>query len=487
MTTSAFKITTAYTPRDRDFLVIPFCDAKHLCTPKKGLPKPVAKVLKAPVEPGGTSTVFAGRVKKASVLARARRLDAKHSSPKEEAKRMVAESLCQARKERARRVVVFLSSRHQDLVRAVQEGALLGGYAFQKYLKKKVKPLPVLLVCSAQPSAPLKKKLKSDAAIGACTNFARDVLNGPPNVIRPPRLAQAFQKQGKASGLKIAVWDEKRLKREGCGGILGVGRGSSAAARLVIGEHRPKRAKKHLCLVGKGVTFDSGGYCLKPSASQVGMKYDMGGAAMMFAAACAIARLRLPLRVTVLTPLVENTVDGDAYLTTSILTMRNKTTVEVHNTDAEGRLILADALALAAEKKPDWIVDAATLTGACVVALGNDIAGLYGTDRALTEEVCQAGRTTGEDFWPLPLHMPYAEQLKTTIADCKNMGGKYGGSITAALFLKQFVPESIPWVHLDIAGPGIKEEPLGHLGKGAKGFGVKTVTELARQLTGQAR
>jgi len=212
------------------------------------------------------------------------------------------------------------------------------------------------------------------------------------------------------------------------------------------------------------------------------MKYDMAGAALVWGAACAIARLRLPLRLTVIAPLVRNDLSGSAVHVQDILRLRNGRTVEVANTDAEGRLILADALAIAGERRPDWILDAATLTGACVVALGEDVAGLFARDEGLGARLRAAGDAAGERFWPLPLYRPYAAQLKATVADGKNIGSRWGGAITAALFLEPFVPEKTPWLHLDIAGPGIKEEPLGCLGKGAKGFGIRAVVGLAGDL-----
>ena len=481
-----FVLRPEYAPKDGDYLLLPYVDAKKACFSPSRLPKAVREAAQAPKEPGEARTVFSGPIGRASAQARTVRLDARDSCPAAEAKKMVAAALASAKKEAIQRVVVFIDAPHQELVLATQEGALLGGYVYDRYLSDKAKPVPVMLVSGPKGVPKLRRALADRATLHACVNLARDVLNGPPNIITPPRLAREFRTMGRASGLRVTVWDEKRLARERCGGVIGVGQGAKAKPRLVIGEYRPRRALKHIALVGKGVTFDSGGYCLKPSSSQVGMKYDMGGAAMMFAAACAIARLRLPIRVTVVTPLAENAISGEAYHTTSILTTRSGRTVEVHNTDAEGRLILSDALALAAERKPDWIVDAATLTGACVVALGEDITGVYGTDPTFTKCLIDAGAREGELFWEMPLHRPYAEQIKTTVADCKNTGGKWGGSITAALFLKQWVPDGVPWIHCDIAGPGCKEEPLGHLGKGAKGFGVKTVVALAHTLAGKS-
>ncbi len=467
----------AYVPADGDLAVAAFADGKQALFAAKQLPAGLAD-LKPPAEAGAAVTAFAGRLARARVLVRAVRLDAAHSTPAAELRQAVAEALNLAKQEKLKRVVVPLAKK--ELLEAAREGALLGGYVFDKYLKKKAQLPGVLLVAPAEDV----KAARRTGRLAESVNFARDLLNEPPNLRGPVETAKRLAAFGRSCGLKTTVWDEKRLARERCGGILGVGMGSANPPRLVWGEYRPARAKLHLALVGKGVTFDTGGYCLKPATGQIGMKYDMGGAAMMFAAAGAAARLKLPVRLTVLTPLVENRISGDSYLTTSVLKMRGGQTVEVHNTDAEGRLILADALGLAGELKPDFMIDAATLTGACVVGLGEDIAGLFANDSALAGRIKAAGAEVGEAFWELPLHQPYAELLKCTIADLKNIGSQWGGAVTAALFLSQFVPEKLKWAHLDIAGPGCKEEPLGCLGKGAKGFGVRTMLRLIEELAG---
>ena len=367
------------------------------------------------------------------------------------------------------------------LVHAAHEGAITGGYRFDKYLSEKTE-LPSVVAVVKKGMRGLKKRMKTNAVIFRYCNFVRDLLNEPPNVINPVTLADICSREASSTGLKITVWDEKRLEQEKCGGILAVGRGSGNPPRLLLGEYDPEWASRHLALVGKGITFDTGGYCLKPASSQAGMKYDMGGAAAVLGAGMAMAALGLPIRLTVLAPLAENDISSSAYHTTDIIQTRSGKSVQVDNTDAEGRLVLADALTIACEKKPDWIIDAATLTGACCVALGEDMAGLFGHDEDLNSTLIECGHECGEYYWPLPLHMPYMEELKTTCADCKNIGGKWGGAVTAALFLKQFVTDAIPWIHLDIAGPAVKEEPLGHLGKGAKGFGVKTLVRLGEKL-----
>ena len=476
-----FSLAPKLQLRDGDFLLLTFLDDKKGMFPKTSLPREVQNAARTNPDFGGALTTFRGSIGGAEVLIRTVRLDAKYSDTMREMKMAVAAAITDAPKEKCKRVVVSLSDRHVDWMYAAHEGAILGGYAFDKYLSKKAAPLPIV-VAGISSNATISRKLRENEIVFDCVNSARDLLNEPPNVMNPPVLAKEFQKLGRRSGLKVTVWDEKRLLKERCGGTYGVGVGARAKPRMVIAEYNPRNAKKHLCLVGKGVTYDTGGYGIKPAASQIGMKYDMGGAAMMFGATCAIARLKLPIRVTVITPLAENDISGESMHTSAVLTTRSGKTIEVEHTDAEGRLILADGLALAGERNPDWIVDAATLTGACVMALGEEIAGLFSNDSKLAQAIVKSGGDEGELYWEMPLFMPHAKKIRTTIADVKNRGDAWGGAITAAVFLKQWVSDSAKWAHLDIAGPGGKEQPLDHLGKGAKGFGVKTIVRLARTL-----
>lgn len=481
---------SAFAPKSRDLILLPWLDAKTPAFTLAGSGLADLGGIVAPPEAGGSRLLYAGLSRKVGkkevegVAVRGLRLDEASRGAVRTMKTAVAKALDEAESLDAKRVVVLLDAEHEDLVRAVQEGARLGGYAFDTYLQKKKTPRPVVLFVPADRSAQatIRKTLAADAVLFDAVNHARDILNEPPNVIRPDTLAKTMQTEGRDAGLTVKVWEEARLKKERCGGILGVGQGSVHRPRLVWMEYHPRGAKTHLALVGKGVTFDTGGYCLKPGPSQVGMKLDMGGAAAVYGAALAIARLRLPIRLTALCPLVENRISDQSFLTTDILTTRTGRTVQVDNTDAEGRLILADALALACEEKPDYLLDAATLTGACVMALGEDIAACYGTESVFTGLLLDAAESAGEYLWEMPLHKPYAEQLKTPLADCKNLGGKWGGSITAALFLQQWVREGQRWIHCDIAGPGIQEEPHEHLGKGAKGYGVKMLVRLAESL-----
>ncbi|MGB5106886.1 MAG: leucyl aminopeptidase family protein [Candidatus Zixiibacteriota bacterium] len=476
-----FSLAPTLQLRDGDYLLLPFLDEKKGMIPKTSLAREIQAAAQTNPDAGGALTTFRGKIKGAEILIRTIRLDAKYSDTMREMKKAVASAIADAPKEKCKRVVVSLSDRHVDWMYAVHEGAILGGYIFDKYLSKKAQPLSVV-VAGIRSNTAISKKLKENEVIFECVNSARDLLNEPPNVMNPPVLAREFQKLGRRSGLKVTVWDEKRLLKERCGGTYGVGIGAKAKPRMVIAVYTPRGAKKHLCLVGKGVTYDTGGYGIKPAASQIGMKYDMGGAAMMFGAACAISRLKLPIKVTVITPLAENDISGESMHTSAVLTTRSGKTIEVEHTDAEGRLILADGLALAGERKPDWIIDSATLTGACVVALGEEIAGLFSNDSALAQNIVDSGSKEGELYWELPLFMPHSKKIRTTIADVKNRGDAWGGAITAAVFLKEWVSDDAKWAHLDIAGPGGKENPLDHLGKGAKGFGIKTIVRLARTL-----
>ncbi|RUM87049.1 MAG: leucyl aminopeptidase [Thermodesulfatator sp.] len=483
MAHSEFAVKKGYKLEADDLLLFCYLEEGQPVFSKEQIPGFLSEI-KCPDEKGKSVTAAAGLYRNKRFVARAARIDDENIPIQEVLKRTISSAISSAEEEGLKRVCLFLSRENRSLVKACQEAAVLGGYKFDKYLEKKAEPAPVVCFLDSDLDTREKKAIKERAEVLGWVNFARDILNEPPNEIHPQALAGIFRSRGKKAGLKVTVWDEKRLQKEKCGGVLAVGKGASSRPCLVIGEYKPRKPKGFLCLVGKGVTMDTGGYCLKPANSQIGMKYDMGGAAMTFAAACAMASLKVPLRITVITPLVENDISSTAFHTTDIITMRNGKSVQVDNTDAEGRLILADALCLASEMNPDWIVDAATLTGACVVALGEDIAGVFGTDREFNRIIITAGEDAGEYLWEMPLHMPYMEQLKATIADMKNIGTRWGGAITAALFLKKFVSEDITWTHIDIAGPCVKEEPLGFLGKGAKGFGVRTLMELARKLGG---
>lgn len=324
--------------------------------------------------------------------------------------------------------------------------------------------------------------LQSGQILGETVNLVRQLVNEPPSRLYPNAFAAEARKFAEENGLKIEVWDEQRLEAERCGSLLAVARGSSKPPRLVIVEHRGGAPDAPvLALVGKGVTFDSGGLSLKPTDSMKTMKCDMAGAATVLGAVLAIARLELPVNVIGLMGLVENMIGGNSYKVGDVLTARSGKTIEVLNTDAEGRLVLADVLNVALERGADKLIDLATLTGACVVALGNDVAGLMTNDQAWCDGIKAAADSCGEPVWQLPMFPEFTEQIRSKVADIKNVGeGRWGGAITAAKFLEEFVAGK-PWVHVDIAGPAFLENAKPWLDAGGTGAYLRTLVEVARQ------
>jgi leucyl aminopeptidase len=323
----------------------------------------------------------------------------------------------------------------------------------------------------------VEQQVRRGEIVGEAINLARDLANTPPAEKSPARLAEQIRTVASDAGISAHIWDETRIRQERFGGLLGVASGSKNPPSFVILDHLRGGETPPLALVGKGVTFDSGGLSLKPSASMEDMKSDMTGAAVVAATIQAAARLDLPVNVVGYLALTENMTGGGAMKLGDVLTMRNGKTVEVMNTDAEGRLILADALSFAAEQHPARILDLATLTGACMVALGPKVAGLFSNDEEFCASLLSACRQTGERAWRLPLDDDYKEQLKSNVADLKNVGGKWGGAITAAKFLEQFVAAQ-PWIHLDIAGPSWSETENASRDVGATGCFVRTLVEL---------
>ena len=312
--------------------------------------------------------------------------------------------------------------------------------------------------------------------VGEAVNLARELVNTPPAEKTPTALAAKARSAGEAAGLTVQVWDRPRIERERFGGLLGVSAGSEEPPAFVVLEYRGAGNEPTTALVGKGVTFDSGGLSLKPSASMEDMKSDMTGAAVVLASMTAIARLGLKVNVVGYLAIAENMVNGKAMRLGDVLTIRNGKTVEVLNTDAEGRLILADALSYASEHKPTAIIDLATLTGACIVALGTKTAGLFTNDEGLAASVAAASAGTGERTWRMPLDDDFKDLLKSSVADLKNVGGKWGGAVTAAKFLEQFV-DGCPWVHLDIAGPSWSDSDHPTRDAGGTGCFVRTLVK----------
>lgn len=317
--------------------------------------------------------------------------------------------------------------------------------------------------------------------IGQAVNLARRLVNQSPHELYPESFAETATEVARSVSLEVEVWDQKRLEAAGCGALLAVARGSDRPPRLVIVRHRGAApGNPSLVLVGKGVTFDSGGLSIKPTENMKTMKGDMAGAATVLAAMEAIGKLNLPANVVGLMGLVENMPGGGAYKLGDVLTARNGKTIEVLNTDAEGRLVLADVLSVARDEGPGKIIDLATLTGACIVALGNDVAGLMTNDQAWAQSVIRASQCCGEPVWELPMFEEYGELIKSDVADIKNVGaGRAAGAISAAKFLEKFV-DNTPWVHLDIAGPSFLEKPKPWLDGGGTGAFVRTLVEVAR-------
>ncbi|MET9500294.1 leucyl aminopeptidase [Streptomyces sp. NPDC006622] len=372
---------------------------------------------------------------------------------------------------------------------AVAEGVALGAYSFDAYKEQgkdaKAKtgkaPLAEAVLLGGKPrDAAHKAALVRAAAVTEELNRARDLINMPPNDLDPEAFAAVARTAAKEHGIKVQVLDEKALAKGGYGGILGVGAGSAAPPRLVKLSYTSSKARKHLAFVGKGITYDSGGISLKPAGHNETMKCDMSGAAAVFAAVVAVARLGLDVNVTGWLALAENMPSGSATRPGDVLRMFSGKTVEVLNTDAEGRLVLADALWAASQEEPDAIVDVATLTGAMMLALGNRTFGIMANDDAFRSALHEAAEEVGEPAWPMPLPEHLRKGMDSPVADIANMGERMGGGLVAGLFLREFVGEGITWAHLDIAGPAFNEGgPFGYTPKGGTGTAVRTLVRLA--------
>ncbi|WP_122260636.1 leucyl aminopeptidase [Ornithinimicrobium cerasi] len=389
--------------------------------------------------------------------------------------------------------VLALGQASPEEAAAVAEGAALGAYTFTedhgvgKATSAKT-PLGEAVVTGVAAGEAQALGAATTAVVDA-VRYARDLVNTPPNRLYPESLATSVTERASGTAVEVEVWDPERLVQEGCGGIVGVGQGSARGPRLVTLRYAPEGAGAHLALVGKGITFDSGGLCIKPGASMITMKMDMAGAAATAAAVLAIAELGLPVRVTAYLCLAENMTGDLAQRPGDVVTMRGGRTVEIINTDAEGRLIMADGLALASEQQPDAIVDVATLTGACIIALGDRTTGVMSNDDELRETVTRLGNEVGDTSWPLPLPEEIRPSLDTHVADLKHTGERSAGASVAATFLREFVGRkgegddapSIPWAHLDIAGPAYNDKAAwGYSPKGGTGAAVRTLVALAR-------
>jgi leucyl aminopeptidase len=368
---------------------------------------------------------------------------------------------------------------------ALAEGAALAAYRFTKYkaTPKACRLESLTVVAGANgdtDAAGAERGLEHGARLAAAVNLARDLVNEPAGALTPQRLADVAAEIAEREGLSLSVLDESALVAERLGGLLGVAAGSTQPPRLIELVYEPPDARATVALVGKGITFDSGGLSIKTAEGMETMKTDMSGAAAVLAAMSTLPALSPGVKVIGIMPATENMPGGSATKPGDVLRIRNGKTVEVLNTDAEGRLVLADGLSLAVEAKVDAILDLATLTGACIVALGRRIAGLMGNHEGWVEQVRDAAGRAGEPVWPLPLPQDYRDCLDSEVADIKNIGGgRYAGALTAGLFLKEFVAD-VPWAHLDIAGPARCEEEEAYFTKGGTGFGVRTIVETLR-------
>jgi leucyl aminopeptidase len=401
-------------------------------------------------------------------------------------------------------VALCLPADGPEHVRAALEGYLLGAYRFDDYRTTSSDDVPsevVVLSPGARRQEQQDAFARAEVLVRAVSR-TRDWVNTPPGDLVPARFAEASLERAAAAGtaapakgrstsrspkVAVEVFDEDALREKGCGGLIAVGQGSVSPPRLVRLTYSPAGATAHLALVGKGITFDSGGLSLKPAGSMGTMKMDMAGAAAVVNAITAIASLDLPVKVTAYAALAENMPSGSAQRPGDVITIYGGRTVEVLNTDAEGRLVLADALVHAVEDAPDAIVDVATLTGACMVALGDRVSGLFGNDDALVARVSEAAGEAGEQLWHMPIPDEMTEKVRgnSKIADlAQHNSERWGGASYAAAFLKEFVGET-PWVHLDIAGPAYNERPAyGHVTPGGTGVAVTTLVELASALSG---
>ncbi len=377
----------------------------------------------------------------------------------------------------------------RDAAQAVVEGFLLAGY---RYLELKADKSAasrlerVTLVAAARKAAAVDAGIERGLAVAGAACLARDLANTPPGHLTAVKLAERAVEVATANGLGVEVIDEHRARELGLGGLLGVNAGSAEPPRVIKLTYAPRSPRGHLALVGKGVVYDSGGISLKPSNPMHAlMKMDMSGAAAVLATMSALAPLGVRTRVTGWMMCTDNMPSGSAYKLGDVLTLRNGKTAEIHNTDAEGRLILADGLSLAVEETPDAIVDIATLTGSALAALGPKIAAVLGSDQGWVDQVRAAAGRTGEKVWQLPLAEEYRKMLDSDVADVKNVGGAYAGAITAALFLDEFTGDR-PWAHLDIAGTMNAESDEGWLSRGATGFGTRLLIDLAENFVSPA-
>lgn len=362
-------------------------------------------------------------------------------------------------------------------IQSIIEGVYYGNYSFDKYKTEEKENVPLeVLICSKNKKAAESALFISDSIMKG-VQFTRDLQNEPAMYLPPAELSVQIKKQLSKEKIKVTVFDEKEIKKRKMGGVLAVGSGSNNPPRFIVIEYKPasKRKLKKIALVGKGVTFDSGGISIKPAADMWEMKADMSGAAVVAGTILAAAASKLPIEIIGIIAAVENMPSGSAFKPGDIVKTASGKTIEVDNTDAEGRITLSDALDYASKLKPDAIIDLATLTGAVVVALGEFVAGLFTKNELLAESIYKSGLKTHDRVWRLPMWDDFAKLNQSEIADVKNLGGRWGGAISAAKFLELFVDKNIPWAHIDIAGPAVANSHNNYTKKYMTGFGVRLI------------
>ncbi len=391
-------------------------------------------------------------------------------------RRAIATVVKRLRRDKVEESIVLTPKIDRAISQALAEGATLGSYTFDKYKKREEEKTEVHKLLIAQGD---RDSIKKGYILGECQNYARDLVNEPGNVINPITLAEEAQKLAKEFRLKVKIYNEKEIQDMGMLALWSVGKGSSTPPRFIHLTYKPRgRAKDKIVIVGKGLTFDSGGLNIKPGDYMRTMKMDKSGACAVLGIMRAIAQLKPQVEVHGIIGAAENMPSGTAYRPDDIIRAKNGKHIEIDNTDAEGRVTLADSLSYASELKPSTIIDMATLTGACMVALGEFTAGLFSNSESLANKLEDISKNTGERLWRLPLDDDrLRKKIKKGPADVVNTGGRYGGAITAAMFLEEFVEEGIEWAHLDIAGPAWSREDYGYYTQGGTGFGVRTITE----------
>ena len=419
----------------------------------------------------------------------------KYQTPDNVLRILASRAVAFAKRVQAAQITFALESASSEDIMTIVQGAEAAAYSYTRYKssgaldpksKNDSQSLTINVVVPASQVREIQKQVEAEVKTSAGVTLARDLVNEIPAELFPERLAEQAKKAATAAGLQVVIYDEKRLAKENFNGVLTVGKGSQHPPRVITMSHKPagKAANgMHLCLVGKGVTFDTGGHSLKSAKGMWEMKGDMAGAAAVIGAMTVIGQLKPKIRVTGIVPSAVNAIGPEAVLPGDIIRSRSGKTVHVDNTDAEGRLLLMDALHLAQEMGATHIIDVATLTGSIVRALGESVAGLFANDNDFAQKVIAAGKAVGEDFWQMPLVAEYRPMLDHPVADIDNVGkGPNGGAIVAALFLKEFVSDSVKWAHLDIAGCGLYTKAHRHLGVGGSGFAVRTLVEVAGEI-----